>query len=65
VPRSRTLGAIPPLSQYVFMAWCSVKAQGQLRSHFQWLETIESIYSDVKQNMTFKELHSHFQIMQF
>jgi hypothetical protein len=23
-------GAIPPLPQYVFMAWCSVKAQGQL-----------------------------------
>jgi nitroimidazol reductase NimA-like FMN-containing flavoprotein (pyridoxamine 5'-phosphate oxidase superfamily) len=25
-------GAIPQLSQYTFMAWCSVKAQGQL--HF-------------------------------
>jgi hypothetical protein len=23
-------GAILPLSQYTFMAWCSVKAQGQL-----------------------------------
>jgi hypothetical protein len=23
-------GAIPPLSQHAFMAWCSVKAQGQL-----------------------------------
>jgi len=23
-------GAIPSLPQYVFMAWCSVKAQGQL-----------------------------------
>jgi len=22
-------GAIPPLPQYAFMAWCSVKAQGQ------------------------------------
>jgi hypothetical protein len=22
-------GAIPPLSQYAFMAWCSVEAQGQ------------------------------------
>jgi len=22
-------GAIPSLSQYAFMAWCSVKAQGQ------------------------------------
>jgi hypothetical protein len=23
-------GAIPPLLQYAFIAWCSVKAQGQL-----------------------------------
>jgi hypothetical protein len=23
-------GAIPPLLQYAFMAWCSVKAQGQI-----------------------------------
>jgi hypothetical protein len=23
-------GAIPPLPRYAFMAWCSVKAQGQL-----------------------------------
>jgi hypothetical protein len=23
-------GAIPPLTQYAFMAWCLVKAQGQL-----------------------------------
>jgi hypothetical protein len=23
-------GAVPPLPQYAFMAWCSVKAQGQL-----------------------------------
>jgi hypothetical protein len=26
----RTSGAIHPLPQYAFMAWCSVKAQGQL-----------------------------------
>jgi hypothetical protein len=30
VRRSRMHGAVPPLLQYVFMAWCSVKAQGQL-----------------------------------
>jgi hypothetical protein len=31
VPTSRMRGAIPPLLQYTFMAWCSVKkAQGQL-----------------------------------
>jgi hypothetical protein len=23
-------GAMPPIPQYAFMAWCSVKAQGQL-----------------------------------
>jgi hypothetical protein len=26
----RASGAVPPLPQYAFMAWCSVKAQGQL-----------------------------------
>jgi len=26
-------GAIPPLPQYAFMVWCSVKAQGQLYLH--------------------------------
>jgi hypothetical protein len=30
VLRSRMRGAIPPLPQYAFMEWCSVKAQGQL-----------------------------------
>jgi hypothetical protein len=25
VPRSKMRGAIPPLSQYTFMAWCLVK----------------------------------------
>jgi len=30
LPRSRIFGVIPPLPQYVFMAWFSVKAQGQL-----------------------------------
>jgi hypothetical protein len=40
-------GAIPPLLQYAFMEWCSVKAQGQLylyhltqhshRSHSDWM----------------------------
>jgi hypothetical protein len=30
VPRSRMRGAIPPLSQYAFMAWCLVKVQKQL-----------------------------------
>jgi hypothetical protein len=30
VPRSRMCGAIPPLSQYAFLAWCPVEAQEQL-----------------------------------
>jgi hypothetical protein len=35
-------GAIPPLSQYAFMAWCLVKAQGQLYLFylFQWEYTV-------------------------
>jgi hypothetical protein len=31
-------GAIPPLPQYAFMAWCLVTAQGQL--HFALFYTI-------------------------
>jgi hypothetical protein len=26
-------GDMPPLPQYVFMAWCSVKAEGELHLH--------------------------------
>jgi len=29
-------GAISPLPQYAFMAWCSVKAQGQLYLYYQF-----------------------------
>jgi hypothetical protein len=29
VLRSRMCGAIPPLPQYTFIAWCSIKAHGQ------------------------------------
>jgi len=29
-PTSIMRGNVPPLYKYVFMAWCSVKAQGQL-----------------------------------
>jgi hypothetical protein len=32
-------GAIPPFPQYVFMAWCSVKAQGQLTLYIKILST--------------------------
>jgi len=30
VPKSSVRGAVPPLSQCAFMAWCLVKAQGKL-----------------------------------
>jgi hypothetical protein len=33
VPRSRIRGAVTPLPQNVFMAWCSPKAQGQLYAY--------------------------------
>jgi hypothetical protein len=35
-------GAIPPLPQYVFMAWCSVEAQGQLLLSQHFLANGES-----------------------
>jgi len=39
VPRSRIRGAIRPLLHYAFLAWFSVKAQGQLYIYFYciWL----------------------------
>jgi hypothetical protein len=36
-------GAIPPLPQYAFMAWCSVEAQGQL---YLYLLQIKSNFRD-------------------
>jgi hypothetical protein len=38
------IGAIPPLSQYAFMAWCSVKAQGQLYLYL----TVFFLLKDIK-----------------
>jgi hypothetical protein len=32
-------GPIPPLPQYAFMAWCSVKAQGQIYLYLYECET--------------------------
>jgi len=34
VPRSRMCGAIPPLSQYVFMPWCLLKHRGNFTFTF-------------------------------
>jgi hypothetical protein len=33
-------GAIPPFPQYAYIAWCSVKAQGQL---YLYLETVRAV----------------------
>jgi hypothetical protein len=38
VPKSRMCGALLPLSQYAFMAWCSVKAQDNF--NFQPLRSV-------------------------
>jgi hypothetical protein len=35
-------GAIPPLPQYAFMAWCSAKAQGQLYLYFFFYSSYNS-----------------------
>jgi hypothetical protein len=42
-------GAIPPLPQYAYMAWCCVKAQGQLCLYLddairQWQSQLKIIY---------------------
>jgi hypothetical protein len=34
VPKSRIRGAIPPIPQYVFMAWCLVKHRGNFTFTF-------------------------------
>jgi hypothetical protein len=45
VQRSRIRGAIPPpFLQYAFMAWCSVKAQGQLYLALQLLSQTSRPY---------------------
>jgi hypothetical protein len=36
--RSRMRGSVPHFPQYIFMAWCSVKAQGQLYLYLYWSE---------------------------
>jgi hypothetical protein len=42
-------GAIPPLPEYAFMAWFSVKAQGQLYLHFTvWGNIKHSTNGDYK-----------------
>jgi hypothetical protein len=47
----RMRGAMTPLPQYAFMAWCSVKAQGQL-----YLYLLPSVPSEKCWNDTLKEV---------
>jgi hypothetical protein len=49
-------GALPPLPQYAFMAWCSVKAQGQL--YLYLLPLKRSDVCDLKTAWFFKVLYS-------
>jgi hypothetical protein len=49
VPRSRIRRTIPPFPQYAFMAWCSLKAQGQL-----YLTSVHS--------MTLSQLHKLYRV---
>jgi hypothetical protein len=44
--RSRMHGAIPPLFQYAFMAWCSVKVHGQLYLYLNCSKLTAVSYSD-------------------
>jgi hypothetical protein len=45
VPRSRMRGTIPPLPQYAFLAWCSVKkAQGRLYHYYYYYYYYYSSY---------------------
>jgi hypothetical protein len=44
VPRSRMRGAIPPLLQYVFMAWCLVSTGTTLPLPYMHSRTIRNLY---------------------
>jgi hypothetical protein len=52
VPRSRICGTISPLSQYAFMAWYSVKAQGQLYLNLlqNIIHTVHAAFLDLRMN---------------
>jgi hypothetical protein len=40
VPRSRMRGTVPSLFEYALIAWCLVKAQGQLYLHLYDISVI-------------------------
>jgi hypothetical protein len=64
VPRSRMRGAIPPLPQHAFMAWCSFKkAQGQLYIH-TYIHTYTHTHTHTHINihtytLTYTYIHYH------
>jgi hypothetical protein len=51
LPWSKNDGAIPPLPQYAFMAWCSAKAQGQLYLYLTDNQSLEDELLNMAQVM--------------
>jgi hypothetical protein len=52
-------GAIPPLPHYAFMAWCLVKAQGQLYLYGEsggWSELLPAALSSLFEIKTFRNI---------
>jgi hypothetical protein len=47
VPRSRMRGAISPLTQYAFMAWCLVKQRDNFTLPFTLLRTDDKLLSKI------------------
>jgi hypothetical protein len=61
-------GAIPPLPQYSFMAWCSVKAQGQLYFTLPYLYCFENsvrLQISNKSCIKFIEVNDHPKTLKF
>jgi hypothetical protein len=71
IPTSRMRGAIPPLPQYAFMAWYSVKEEGQfylylyIKETSQWMSYVTSAECFLPSSLTFPVhiLISHFLIL--
>jgi len=51
-------GAIHPFPQYAFMAWCLVKAQGQLYLYLHQLQRLHSMEVDGKMIMNLSNTHT-------
>jgi hypothetical protein len=44
------LGAIPPLTQYAFVAWCPVKAQGKLYLYLTLKGWVDGRWNELRQD---------------